>query len=247
MSELTASLGYVTRPLAFGTQVAEMSAGEAGCSSRLFRNRANWYASQVTVPIVLSVANVQWLQQLHGVVAANDLDVAYSFVHPLNQSRELTRESLAAGADDEHLLWWMKIYAANREEALDAPLARKVYRSMPLVSVRENGPVVYNALFQVKQSFKRQGLATKVYAAEGVLYKKWGVREIHMNAREDGLVVWVKGFGFLPQSPPSLATQYVRWARQRHDVAREPPAHVADYPSEFLRSRDSLELFKVIQ
>lgn len=201
----------------------------------------------MTIPVVLSVANVQWLQQLPGMVAANDLDVAYSFTHPLNQSRELARESLTTGVGDEHLLWWMKIYAADREEVFDAPLARKVYKNMPLQSVRENGPIVYNALFQVKQSFKRQGFATKVYAAEAILYKKWGVREIHMNARDEGLVVWVKSFGFLPLSPPSLATEYVRWARQRRGFALEPPTRIADYPSEFLRSRESLELFKVIQ
>jgi hypothetical protein len=118
---------------------------------------------------------------------------------------------------------------------------------VPLLSVRENGPVVYNALFHVKPSFKRQGLARSVYASEAVLYKNWGVREVHMNAREDGLVVWVKGFGFLPRSSLLLADEYVRWARRRQDVAREPPTRAADYPSEFLQSRDSLELFKVIQ
>lgn len=206
-----------------------------------------WYAAWVTVPVVLSVANVQWLQQLPGVVATSDLDVTYSFAHPLNQSRELVRESLAAGTDDEHLLWWMKIYAADRTEVLEAPLARKVYRNLPLRAARENGPVVYNALFQVKHGFKRQGFARSVYAAEGALYKKWGVKEIHMNARDDGLVVWMKGFGFLPRSLPLLAAEYVRWARQRPNVAQEPPALAADYPPEFLRSRDSLELFKVIQ
>jgi hypothetical protein len=141
----------------------------------------------------------------------------------------------------------MKIYTTDREEVFDAPLARKIYRSMPPRSVRENDPVVYNALFQLKHNFRRQGLAKSVYAAEGVLYKKWGVREIHMNARDDELVVWVKDFGFLPRSLPFLATEHVQWARQRRDLAPEPPTRAADYPSEFLRSRDSLELFKVIQ
>lgn len=205
------------------------------------------YSLMVTSPVILSASSVQWLQQLPGVATAADLDLAYSFAHPLNQARELARESLAGSGTDEHLLWWLKIYAASQEEVLEAPLARKVYRSMQLRSARGNGPVVYNALFQIKRSFRRQGLAKSVYVAEGVLYKKWGVREIHMNAREDGLVVWIKEFGFLPQSLPFLATEYIQWARQRRDVAREPPTRAADYPSEFLRSRDSLELFKVIQ
>ena len=197
--------------------------------------------------MVLSVANVQWLQQLPGVASAADLDITYSFAHPLNHSRELAKESLTGPGPGEHLLWWMKIYTAERREVFDAPLARKVYRSIPLQSIRENGPVVYNALFHVNPAFRRQGLARSVYAAEGLLYKKWGVREIHMSARDDGLVVWVKDFGFLPRSLPLLAEEYVRWARQRRGVAPEPPTRAADYPPEFLRSRDSLDLFKVLQ
>lgn len=196
--------------------------------------------------MILSVATVRWLQRLPGTVAAHDLDVAYSFAHPLNQSRELAKEVLTTDADDEHLLWWMKIYTVDRKEVLEAPLARKVYDRAPLRSVRENGPVVYNALFQVKQSFKRQGLAKSVYEAEGALYKKWGLREIHINAREDGLVVWMKSFGFLPRLPKILATDYAGWARQR-GLPPKPPDHATDYPAEFLRSRDSLELFKVIR
>lgn len=205
------------------------------------------YTRPVSAPIVLSAASVAWLQQLPGVVTANDLDETYRFEHHLNQSRELVKESLAVGRDDENLLWWMKICAASGEEVLDAPLARKVFKDFPLRAGRERGPVVYNALFQVKPAFKRQGLANRLYKAEGILYKKWGVREIHIDAREDGLVVWIKCFGFLPRSPSVLPADYPGWARQRKGVAPDPPAHPSDYPEEFLRSRSSLELFKVIQ
>jgi hypothetical protein len=52
-------------------------------------------------PVVLSVTNVRWLQQLPGTVTATDLDLAYGFVHPLNQSRELARESLTPEGADE--------------------------------------------------------------------------------------------------------------------------------------------------
>lgn len=68
-----------------------------------------------------------------------------------------------------------------------------------------------------------------------------------MSARDDGLVVWIKDFGFLPRSLPLLAEEYIRWTRQRRGVAQEPPTRAADYPPEFLRSRDSLDLFKVLQ
>lgn len=196
--------------------------------------------------MVLSATNIQWLKKLPGMVAEDDLEVAYRFVHPLNRSRELVKETLAGAGDDEHLLWWIKIYNADQEQVLDAPLARKIHTSKPLRSVRENGPVVYNALFKIRDSFKHQGLAKSLYAAEGLLYKKWGVREIHMNARDDGLVVWVKNFGFLPRLPRVLATEYAEWARRR-GISPSPPERAADYPAEFLRARDTLELFKVIE
>lgn len=195
--------------------------------------------------MVLSAANVQWLKQLPGPVTEDDLEVTYGFAHPLNRSRELARETLARSGSDEHLLWWVKIYNADEEQVLDAPLARKVHMNKRLSSVRENGPVVYNALFRIKESFKRQGLATSLYAAEGMLFKKWGVKELHIDARDDGLVVWVKSFGFLPRLPGVLATEYGNWARRR-GLDPTPPERAADYPAEFLRARDTLELFKVI-
>lgn len=198
--------------------------------------------------MVLSAANVQWLKQLPGAVAQDDLDVAYGFAHPLNRSRELAKEILSKSGDDEHLLWWIKIFNADQEQVLDAPLARRVYASTQLrsVPVRANGPVVYNALFKIKDAHKRQGFAKNLYAAEGQLYQKWKLREIHIDARDDGLVVWVKHFGFQPRFPKVLRNDYIAWAR-RHRRDAEPPARPEDYPEDFLRSRDSLELYKEIR
>jgi len=195
--------------------------------------------------VVLSATNLRWLEQLPGSVAADDLDVTYSFPHELNHSRELAKQILQGSGDDENLLWHIQIYNADGEKVLKAPLSRKIYASTPLRAVRENGPVVYNALFLVNERFKRQGLAKRVYTAEGRLYKKWRLREVHLNAREDGLVVWVKSFGFLPRLPAVLATEYEDWA-QRRRMDPTPPSRPADYPEEFLRSRDTLDLYKVI-
>jgi len=196
--------------------------------------------------MILSSANVEWLRQLSGAeVAANDLDDTYGFHHPLNHSRNLSKQMVVTSGDGEHLLWWIEFYDVNRERVLDAPLARKVHRSYPLHSVRANGPVVYNALFRIKASFKGRGLAKSLYTAEGALYRKWGLKEIHINALDDGLVVWVKKFGFLPRLPGVLATEYADWAR-RKGIDPSPPVQPADYPEEFLRSRNSLELYKVV-
>ena len=201
----------------------------------------------VSGSMVLSSTNVQWLRQIPGAsVAAHDLSDTYGISHPLNDSRELSKQIVERSGDEEWLLWGLKIYDANREQVLEAPLVRKVYRSRPLRSVRSNGPVAYNALFKIKARFKGQGLAKHLYAAEGELYKKWGVKEIHIVAHEDGLVVWIKKFGFLPRRPGALATMYASWA-QRRNIAQSPPISPADYPESFLQSLDSLELYKVIE
>jgi hypothetical protein len=201
----------------------------------------------VASSMVLSSTNVQWLRQLPGAsVAENDLVDTYGFPHPLNHTRVLLRQLVMGAGDDEHLLWWLDIHDENRERVLEAPLARKIHRSFPLRSIRANGPVAYNALFKIKASFRDRDLAKHLYAAEGVLYKKWGVKEIHIVAHDDGLVVWIKKFGFLPRRPGALATVYANWAH-RSGVPPVPPARPADYPESFLRSLNSLELYKVVE
>lgn len=201
----------------------------------------------MTSAVALSEKNLQWLQELPGSVAASDLDETYGFPHPLNQSRELAKElPTSNGSSGDHLLWWIKFYGPERQEILESPLARKLYKNSRLSSSRENGPIAHNALLLIEQPFRRQGFAKRVYAAEAQLYKKWGVKEIHIDARDEGLIVWVKKFGFLPRLPEALATQYDDWASKRPHAARQPPSLAADYPPEFLRSLNSLELYKVI-
>jgi GNAT superfamily N-acetyltransferase len=104
---------------------------------------------------------------------------------------------------------------------------------------------VYNHLFRLKEKARRQGIGALLYDAEGELYRRWGLSEIHMTAMDDGLEVWVKKFRFLPVNAGALAAEYPGWARPRAQPI-EPPEDPADYPSAFLRSRNQLDLYKVL-
>jgi GNAT superfamily N-acetyltransferase len=196
--------------------------------------------------MVLSANNIEWLRELPGTVHESELEAAYSFEHPLNQSRRLVRETLSLDAGDANLLWWIEFRTAEQEEILDPPLARRIFKDTALASASGNGPVAQNALFMVKEQFRSKGLAKSLYEGELQLYKKWGLKEIHISARDEGCVVWPKKFGFIPRAPRYLEENYVEWARRRHIELPATLPNVSDYPEEFLRSRKSLDLYKVI-
>ena len=193
-------------------------------------------------PILLRAVTVEWLQELPGTVANDDLEKCYGFEHALNADRKLLRETI----NDRSFMWHLEILDATGARVLEYPLAREVVREEQLRSARSVGPVVYNRLIEVLVANPRQGLASRMYEAEGELYRRWGLREIHMTAVHDGLWVWTrKEFGFQPANAGALAAEHPGWARLRGQPI-QPPEDVVDYPEEFLRSRNQLDLYKVI-
>jgi hypothetical protein len=194
-------------------------------------------------PILLRAETVEWLQQLPGEAANDDLERCYGFAHALNADRQLTRETI----DDEGFRWRLEILDPTGTRVLETALSRQVVRAEHLRSDRRKlGPVAYNHLFEVKTAYRRNKLATRVYEAEGELYRRWGLREIHMTAMHDGLWVWTRReFGFRPANAGALAAEYPGWARARGQPL-QPPQDIVDYPEEFLRSRNQLDLYKVL-
>lgn len=211
---------------------------------------SRWVSAAYTAPglppILLRAATVEWLAKLPGEAAADDFDRCYAFEHRLNAERRLTKEHVFTSGHREHFMWWLEILDHAGERILEGPLSREVLRSEVLHGrPGAEGPTVYNHLFKLKEYARRQGLGTLLYNAEGELYRRWGLSEIHMTAMDDGLEVWVKKLGFLPVNAGALAAEYPGWARARaHPL--EPPLNAVDYPSEFLRSRNQLDLYKVL-
>jgi hypothetical protein len=188
-----------------------------------------------------------WLaQNVGGRVDEGDLERTYAFEHPLNASRELRRQGVERRSPPEHVLWHVEFFDPAGGRVLERPLARKVFAAerlfgrMPAV-----GAVAYNAMLYLREECRRQRFGRTVYASEAELYERWGIREIHMRALEDGPAVWVRHFGFLPCEPEVLAQAYVEWA-PRHGHQPDPPSRAADYPAPFLSEQQGLMLYKVL-
>jgi hypothetical protein len=196
--------------------------------------------------LTLTDAAVAWLEA-HGVAPIDrlDLDTTYRFKHELNGSRRLDR--LVAG--DHDLLWRLLVYEPTQDECIfeGTPLARRIIAAAPLYGRRRTrGLVALNAAFFLKAKFQGRCFATCVYAREEDLYRRWGIREIQLNATSAGPVVWIRKFGFMPRESGALALSYTAWARERGQDP-EPPADPANYPVDFLKLRSHLTLYKVLQ
>ena len=194
--------------------------------------------------MILSAQAVTWL---HATLeapspASNDLEKTYDFSHALNARREckeLTQQP------QQSLVWAIRFFDQNDEPILYGELKREVFAEFPLTSEPgSRAAIAQNKLFWLADSFKKQGFARAIYEREMALYRSWGIREIHLTAVDDGLVVWIKRFGFLPVKPDLLEEDYEGWARTwQRDPTPVPPCNL---PDDFLKSRDKLDLYKVL-
>lgn len=186
---------------------------------------------------------VAWLMAEGVDAREDDLAQTYGFEHRLNERRALTRCRLEPPEPPERLSWHVEFYAAE-EAVLEGPLARRLQprgRDHQGTVAR----IVTNATFYLLPKHQRKGFAHAVYQAEATLYRRWGVREIHLQAQRDGLSVWIKKFGFLPVDPGPVFAGYSAWARRKR-LAPQPPDHIHDLPDEYLQTRQQLDLYKVI-
>jgi GNAT superfamily N-acetyltransferase len=199
--------------------------------------------------MLLEAHVIAWLRDgLERAVDERDLDVTYAFAHPLNERRALKRQSIERPPrpTSESALWHVEFYEGAGRPVLEGPLARRLWCAAPLWSTPgSRGAVALNARFVVRDEFRRRGFAQAVYASERELYSRWGVREIQLTATDQGPVVWVKSFGFLPQDPELLAEQYRGWAARTGRPA-EVPDDPKDYPAPFLSGCYGLMLYKVL-
>jgi GNAT superfamily N-acetyltransferase len=126
--------------------------------------------------MLLDAETLAWLREhVPGPVAERDLADAYGFRHPLNARQELADAELPGWA----FAWAIWLYGPHEGPVLLYPLERRIHPDIFLHSDESTGLVVQNEVFIVLAEFRRQGLATAVYAAEEALYRRWGVREIH--------------------------------------------------------------------
>src|SRR5262245_41975033 len=144
--------------------------------------------------MVLRPDVLERLRGMPGAVADDDFQRTYAFTHPMNAAQRLRSNHPLPGPDG--VQWQIELFDATGTPLCDGWLARNAYCSHPLVASRGRGAVARNARFVLSPTFRRRGVATALYASEETLYRRWGIREIHITAQQDGPVVWVRGFGF---------------------------------------------------
>jgi hypothetical protein len=146
------------------------------------------------------------------------------------------------------MVWEVHFFAKDGTAVLEVELSRVLRAHEPLESSPENGRVVDNIIVWLRKEFKRQGFSRALYESEEILYRRWGVKEIHLQAVDDGRFVWIKHFGFqpVPNIARLLPAQYEAWSTEKGRAA-VAIGSVVDYPDEFLASLGRLDLVKVLQ
>jgi GNAT superfamily N-acetyltransferase len=96
--------------------------------------------------------------------------------------------------------------------------------------------------FEVRPQFRRRGFARALYAAEEALYRRWGVREVHLLATDDGPVVWMR-FGFRFRDPELVQRSFREWNGRRQ--SDDAPSDLRQLP-EALGS-NGVDMFRVLE
>jgi GNAT superfamily N-acetyltransferase len=183
-----------------------------------------------------------------GTARHDDLSSAYAFPHALNKSGAL-KKGILEGNRPSRFRWWVLLRDGDGRCLFEGetPLARRVGQAMSLASGAVSSgsgaaTIAFNDQLKIEPTLRGKGLARAIYDAEEALYRRWGVREIQIPmAQDDGLVVWIKKFGFLPQDPRTLAADYNDWPGSR---SAGPVSTPAGYPEQFLRTQGTLALYK---
>ncbi len=197
------------------------------------------------VVLPLSDDVIDWLNEKldDPIVFADDLDRTYAFDHEFNGSSELLSQEVEP-VRRGHVRWRVGFTHPDGRELLELPMQRTVYPELGLCR-GGRGPLVENDSFHLVPAFWRRGFGSSVYASEARLFRRWGVREIHLTAVELGRVVWLKGFDFLPVNGPGLELEYKAWL-SKHPENPKLPFPPKDYPEPFLYSLESIMLFKAL-
>lgn len=198
---------------------------------------------------LLNESQINWLQaSIFCQPRPSDLRDCYAFDHVLNGHRKTEKLSVDKPDTAPSLLWRLSFFTPASIPVLTTPLARRVYPKRRLHGgTLALGPIAYNAELRINTDFRGQQFARKLYEAEAQLYSSWGLKQIHLSAEDEGLVVWMHSFHFIPVDPEVLLVAWRRWLQRTGSPqpAERPPWH--ELPAQFLRTLGQIELYKVIE
>jgi len=121
-------------------------------------------------------------------------------------------------------------------------------RSLERPEVRAK--VAFRVKFYCRSPFKGAGLATYLLPREEAVFRKWGAREIHVLAMEDGLWVWTRprfGYRITEADFETLKQRHKDWQRAMGYAPTSEINRLEDFPRNFLETAVKfLPLFKVL-
>jgi GNAT superfamily N-acetyltransferase len=153
--------------------------------------------------------------------------------------------------DGNKLTYSVKLYLESGDPVLDREMERWLSDNKRLLQNPEvRAKVAFRVKFYCRSTFRGAGLATYLIPREEDAFRKWGAREIHVLAMDDGLWVWTRpqfGYTITQGDLQSLKQKHRDWQRARGSTQLVEISRLDEFPRDFFETGVSfLSLFKVI-
>jgi hypothetical protein len=179
---------------------------------------------------------LDWLERHDFDANVDDLNDTYAFFHPLLRDRTVQ----AFVWSEDVLRWHVDLLGHAGRSLLEGRMTRSLETHGPLYSSGGRGRIAINDSFRLREEFRQKRIATYTYEAEARLFARWAIREVHLEATDDGRVAWPR-LGYQAVYRFVLDEQFEEWSG-----GQPPPAELSEFPEEFLTSVPCIHMYKVI-
>jgi GNAT superfamily N-acetyltransferase len=151
-------------------------------------------------------------------------------------------------ADGTKVVCQILFHTDTGEAILEKELERWLCDNKRLLGRSGRSRVACRVKFYVRRNLRGQGFAYYISMKEEELFRRWGAKEIHTTAMDDGRWAWTRPrFGYsIPVAEFQLLQQrYIEWQRETLAAAIIKASTMTEFPREFLLSAvGSVTLFK---
>jgi hypothetical protein len=154
-------------------------------------------------------------------------------------------------SDGNKLRYSVNFYLHSGDPVLDQQMERWLSDKKRLLEKPEvRAKVAFRVKFYCRLPLRGAGLATFIIPREEDAYRKWGAREIHVLAMDDGLWVWTRprfGYRITEADFETLKQKHKDWQRGKGSTQVVEVGRLEDFPRDFFETAvNFLPLFKVL-
>jgi GNAT superfamily N-acetyltransferase len=151
--------------------------------------------------------------------------------------------------DGNRVICTVSFRNAGGEPILERDLERWLCDNKRLSEKRGRARVACRVKFYARSNYRRQGFGQYILTREEDLFRRWGAKQIHVTAMDEGRWAWTREkFGYtLPSFDLNLLKQrYIEWQRENGLAPIIHAGALSEFPKEFLLSAatHSLPLYK---